>query len=75
MLVGDLVYNDDFDFNMDYAVFDCSGNTKKTWHDKEAVFDTRKDGRYKPRAAILDMKIKYITTDGNCIIIEGEKRN
>lgn len=36
---------------------------------------SKRDGWYKPRAAILDMKIKYITTDGNCIIIEGEKRN
>lgn len=24
MLVGDLVYNDDFDINTNYAVFDCS---------------------------------------------------
>lgn len=49
MLVGDLVYNDDFDINTNYAV--------------------------KPLAAILDLKIKYITTDGDCIIIEGEKRS
>lgn len=74
MLVGDLIYNDDFLVNTNVAVFDCSG-TDASWHDKEAVFDTRKDGRYKPRAAILDMKIKYITTNGDCIIIEGEKRN
>lgn len=75
MLVGDLVYNDDFDVNTNYAVFDYSDNTEKTWYDKDPVFDTRKDGRHKPPAAILDMKIKYITTDGDCIIIEGEKRN
>lgn len=74
MLVGDLVYNDDFDINTNYAVFDCSG-TEASWHEKEAAFDSRKDGWHKPPAAILDLKIKYITTDGNCIIIEGEKRN
>ncbi len=75
MLVGDLVYNDDFDINTNYAVFDCSGNTEETWHEKEAVFDSRRDGWHKPLAAILDLKIKCITTDGDCIIIEGEKRN
>ena len=75
MLVGDLVYNDDFDTNTNYAVFDCSDNTEETWHDKDPVFDTRKDGWRKPPAAILDMKIKYITTDGDCIIIEGKNRN
>lgn len=75
MLVGDLVYNDDFDVNTNYAVFDCSNNTEETWHEKEAVFDSRRDGWHKPLAAILDLKIKYITTDGDCIIIEGEKRN
>lgn len=42
MLVGDLVYNDDFDINTNYAVFDCSDNTEETWHDKDPVFDSRK---------------------------------
>lgn len=42
MLVGDLVYNDDFDINTNYAVFDCSVNTEETWHDKDPVFDSRK---------------------------------
>lgn len=74
MLVGDLIYNNDFYINTNVAVFDCSG-TDASWHEKEAAFDSRRDGCYKPRAAILDMKIKYITTNGDCIIIEGEKRN
>lgn len=76
MLVGDLIYNDDFLVNTNVAVFlfDCSG-TDASWHEKEAVFDSRRDGWHKPLAAILDLKIKYITTDDNCIIIEGEKRN
>lgn len=74
MLVGDLIYNDDFDINTNVAVFNCS-DTGASWHEKEAVFDSRRDGWCKPRAAILDMKIKYITTNGDCIIIEGEKRN
>ena len=43
MVVGDLVYNDDFD---------CIG---------------------KPLDNILDMKIKYITTQGSTIVIEATK--
>lgn len=74
MLVGDLIYNDDFDVNTNVSVFDCS-DTDTSWHEKEAVFDSRRDGWHKPLCAILDLKIKYITTDDNCIIIEGEKRN
>lgn len=74
MLVGDLIYNDDFLVNTNVAVSDCSG-TDASWHEKEAAFDSRRDGWHKPLAAILDLKIKYITTDDNCIIIEGEKRN
>lgn len=38
-------------------------------------FDSRKNGWNKPLDTILDLKIKYITTDGDCIIIEGKKRN
>ena len=56
MLVGDLIYNDDFLVNTNVA-----------------VFDSRRDGWHKPQAAILDLKIKYITTDDNCIIIEGKR--
>ena len=74
MLVGDLIYNDDLDINANVAVFDCSG-TEASWHAKEAIFESRRDGWHKPLAAILDLKIKYITTDGDCIIIEGEKRS
>lgn len=72
MLVGDLIYNDDFLVNTNVAVFDCSG-TDASWHEKEAVFDSRRN-LHKPLDAILDLKIKNITTDGDCIIIEGEKR-
>lgn len=43
MLVGDLIYNDDFLVNTNVAVFDCSG-TDASWHEKEAVFDSRRDG-------------------------------
>jgi len=33
MLVGDLIYNNDFYINTNVAVFDCSG-TDASWHEK-----------------------------------------
>ena len=73
MLVGDLLYNNDFDCNCNYEIYDCT-EEGKTWHDAEMIFSTRREGYYvKPLDSILDMKIKYITTDLG-IIIEAERR-
>lgn len=77
LLVGDLVYNDDFDCNCNYRIYDCTAKDT-CWHDEDAVvlWDTVKDGWRKPLDTILDMRIKYITTDIDAVIIieamEGE---
>ena len=70
MLVGDLVYNDDFDCN--YRIYDC---TEKQWADgAPIVFSTKIDGFTKPLNSILDMTIKYITVNENAIIIEASRQ-
>ena len=60
MLVGDLVYNDNFDCNCNYAIYDATEG--KQWADgAKCLFSTLRDGWKKP----LDMHIRYITTDRN----------
>lgn len=74
MLVGDLVYNDNFDCNCNYAIYDATEG--KQWADgAECLFSTIRDGWHKPLDTILDMYIKYITTDksNDCLVIEASK--
>ena len=73
MLVGDLVYNDDFDCNCNYEVYDCTEEGKKWGDGAEVVFSTRINGFKKPLDVVLDMRIKYITTDDHTIIIEATR--
>lgn len=39
----------------------------------EVIFSTKKDGFKKPLDSVLDMKIKYITTNECSIIIEATR--
>lgn len=73
MLVSDLVYNDDFDCNCNYEIYDCTEEGKQWGDGAEVIFSTKTDGLKKPSDAILDMKIKYITTNENAIIIEATR--
>lgn len=73
MLVGDLVYNDDFDCNCNYEIYDCTENNKQYGDGAEIIFSTKINGFKKPLNSILDMKIKYITTNEYTIIIEATK--
>ena len=57
MLVGDLVYSDDF-------IMSCNS---------KAVYNSISSGFKKPLDAILDMKISYITHDGNALVIEAKR--
>lgn len=72
MLVGDLVYNNDFDVNCNYEIYDCTENGK-TWHDAKMIYGTMRDGWKKPLDKILDMKIKYITANHQSIVIEATR--
>ena len=73
MLVGDLVYNDDFDCNCNYEIYDCTEEGKQYGDGAEIIFSTRINGFKKPLDIILDMKIKYITTSEYTIIIEATR--
>ena len=73
MLVGYLVYNDDFDCNCNYEIYDCTEDGKQYGDGAEVIFSTRVDGYKKPLDSILDMKIKYITTIDYTIIIEATR--
>ena len=73
MLVRDLVYNDEFDCNCNYKIYDCTEDGKQYGDGAEVIFSTKTDGFRKPLNEILDMKIKYITTDVYTIIIEATR--
>ena len=71
MLVGDLVWNSDFDCNCEFEVYDCTED-ETCWNDgAECIFSSKRDGWHKPVDEILDMKIKYVTIHSNVIIIEA----
>lgn len=72
MLVGDFIYNDDFDVNCNVAVYDCTEDDVD-WHTAEKIYETFVN-KSKPLDAIMDMKIKYVTIDNNhTIVIEATR--
>lgn len=73
MLVGDLIYNNEFDCNCNYIVYDCSNGEQWGDDDAKILYSSITDGSHKPLDAVLDMKIKYITTSNNVIIIEATR--
>lgn len=73
MVVGDLVYNDDFDCNCNYDIYDCAKDGKQYADGAELIFSTKRDGFNKPLDYILDMKIKYITIQDSTIVIEAKR--
>lgn len=73
MLVGDLVYHDDFDCNCNYTIYDCTEDGKQWGDVANIIFSTLINGYGKPLNSVLDMKIKYITTHNNILIIEAIK--
>lgn len=73
MLVRDLVCNNYFDVNCNYEIHEVNKNT--TWHDGNVIFSTIRNGWVKPADAILNMHIKYITTNGDVIVVEACKED
>lgn len=73
LTVGDVIFNDHFDFNANYAVYKCKPNT--CWNENEPIVSTLKDGYNKPLDAILDMKIDYMTISDNILIIEASEQS
>ena len=75
VIVGDLIYNDDFDCNCNYEIYDCTEHNK-CWNDgAELIFNTKVNGFQKPLNSILDMRIKYITINiaEMAIVIEATR--
>ena len=74
MLVRDLVHNNSFDCNCDYEIYDCTDGNN-TWGDgAEIIYSTRKHDLNTTLDSVLDMRIKYITTDKkSTIIIEATR--
>lgn len=70
MLVGDLIYSDDFDANCNYAVYDCRDG--KSWDESPVLFSTEKNGYGKPLDKILDMHVRSLTITDNVLIIEAK---
>ncbi|MCQ2077638.1 MAG: hypothetical protein MJZ20_11560 [Bacteroidaceae bacterium] len=68
MLVGDLIYNDDFDINCNYTIYNGD------WHNGNVVFSYARGAWNKPLDTLLDKKINYITLDveRNELVIETE---
>jgi len=55
MLVGDLIYSEDFDANCNFAVY------KGIWNEGGELLWNSKTG--KPSCALRDREIKYLTID------------
>ena len=73
MLVGDLIYNNEFDCNCNYEIYDCT-EEGMVWGDgAEIIYSSLMNCWTKPLDSVLDMKIKYITTHNNMIIIEATR--
>ena len=73
MLVGDLIDNNEFDCNCNYIVYDCSNGEQWGEEGAKILYSTITDGSQNISEAVLNMKIKYITTSNNMIIIEAIK--
>ena len=63
MIVGDLIYNDDFDCNCNYAIYDVEDEAK-------LLFSTKRDGFNKPLNWILELKKKCITINNSVHALE-----
>lgn len=72
MLVGDIIYNDDFDANLNYAIYDCPKGCEKVWRESDEIWSTLKNGYGKPLDKILDRQVGYITISDNILIIEAK---
>lgn len=74
MLVGDLVYNDYFDCDCNYKVYDCTAADDHYNSGAACIYNTVRDGNRKPFDTVLDMQVLYLTVTENCIIIEAKRR-
>ncbi len=68
MLVGDIVYNDDFDLNAEYEIYKCKQG--EMWNPNSTpVFSTKRDGYSKPLDSVLDLQVQCLTVHNNCLVV------
>ena len=72
MIVSDVIFNDEIDFDADYAVYEYKEGI--CWQETEPIASTAKDGFSKPLSSILDMEIRCMTIHNNVLIIEASPR-
>lgn len=70
MLIGDLVYNDNFDLNCNYAVYEGQWN-----NGGKLLWSTAKNGYKKPPNSLLDRKVGYITLDTTNLVFVIEAKS
>lgn len=69
MILSDLIYNDDVDFNCNFEVY------LGEWHNGTLLWSTSKNGWSRPPCSLLDKFVKYVTINVNtmAIVIEIEE--
>ena len=76
LMVGDILNNQEFDFNANFAIYECSKDV--TWNDLDApVYDTKlsdKDNKT-PLELLYDREIEYMTIHDHTLIIEDGKED
>ncbi|MGN0656970.1 MAG: hypothetical protein ACI4KR_09255 [Ruminiclostridium sp.] len=74
MLVGDIIYNDDFNCNCDIEVHKYTAEIEQGRCEDTLIYNNR-SGFSKPPCVILDMKVKYITVIDNTLFIEATEED
>lgn len=76
LTVGDILNNQEFDFNANFAIYECSKDV--TWNDLDApAYDTKlcdKDNKI-PLESFYDCEIRYMTIHDHALIIEVGKED
>lgn len=76
LTVGDILNNQEFDFNANFAIYECSKDV--TWNDLDApAYDTKlsdKDNKT-PLELLYDREIEYMTIHDHTLIIEVGKED
>lgn len=73
LTIRDLVKNDNFDYNGNYVIYDCTA-PNSTYDNSPLIYDSTNPKHYNKSIPenILNMQISYITTTNRLLIIEAK---
>jgi hypothetical protein len=71
MLVSDFIDNNSFDVNCYCDIYDCTDGND--WRNAKLILTIYDHASTKPLDEIEGMKIKYVTTNGDRIVIEAAR--